>query len=127
MVSIDGSWADEVNMIYLDNPIGVGFSEGPTKVVNESQVADSFIKFMTSFYKVHPEFTNSPFYITGESYAGHYVPPITLQVLRNNEGKATTKIPLRGVMIGNPYVDAILQRLLVRELDVASGIVGTDW
>jgi len=35
MIPIDGSWSDEVNIIYLDNPIGVGFSEGPTKIINE--------------------------------------------------------------------------------------------
>lgn len=36
MVAIEGSWSDEVNMLYLDNPLGVGFSDGPTKIVDEN-------------------------------------------------------------------------------------------
>ena len=35
MVAIDNSWSEEANLLFLDNPIGVGFSNGPTKIVNE--------------------------------------------------------------------------------------------
>ena len=41
------------------------------------------------------------FYITGESYAGHYIPNFALYLLKKD-------FNLKGVMIGNPYVDAVL-------------------
>jgi carboxypeptidase C (cathepsin A) len=37
-------------------------------------------KFLTGFVAKYPEFANRPFFITGESYAGHYVPAISAYV-----------------------------------------------
>lgn len=127
MVAIEGSWADEANIVYIDNPINVGFSEGPTKVTDQLMVADSFIKFMQAFLKVHPEYAKTNFFLTGESYAGKYIPNIANQILKFNDKAKEGKLLLSGIMIGNPYVDAVKQRLAVRDLAVASGVIGTDF
>jgi carboxypeptidase C (cathepsin A) len=36
--------------------------------------ADEFVNFLIGFYNLHPEFKSVPFFITGESYAGKYIP-----------------------------------------------------
>lgn len=81
---------------------------------------------MLSFYKIHPEYIDSDFYITGESYAGKYIPNMAVSILNHNEAKPASKINLSGIMIGNPYVDAIIQRLNIRHSVLAAGIINTD-
>lgn len=36
--------------------------------------------FLKNFVNVHPEYKSRPIYITGESYAGHYIPAISAYV-----------------------------------------------
>lgn len=63
------------NVIYVEQPVGTGFSQGTPTAQDEQDVADQFRGFWKNFvdafglqgYKV---------YIVGESYAGMYVPYI---------------------------------------------------
>ncbi|KAJ7128846.1 hypothetical protein O6H91_Y558700 [Diphasiastrum complanatum] len=41
----------------------------------------------------------------GEIYAGHYIPTLALEVLRNNQIEGTLKINFKGFAIGNPWID----------------------
>jgi carboxypeptidase D len=43
-------------------------------VKSEEEIAVHFGLFMEKFYSIFPEFKNRPLYLTGESYAGHYIP-----------------------------------------------------
>jgi carboxypeptidase C (cathepsin A) len=70
----EGSWNDVADMLYLDQPIGVGFSYGSPLLTQMQDGADEFVNFMLGFYEVHPDYLKVPFYITGESYAGKYIP-----------------------------------------------------
>lgn len=45
-------------------------------LTNEDEVATEFFEFLTRFYDKHPEFNGRDLYISGESFAGHYVPTI---------------------------------------------------
>lgn len=73
-LSAEGSWSDVANMLYLDQPVGVGFSYGSTNVANMEEGATDFISFLLQFYETYPEFKIRPLYLTGESYAGKYIP-----------------------------------------------------
>lgn len=44
---------------------------------------------------------NNPIYITGESYAGHYIPAFSRYLLTNS----SLHINLKGIMIGDGYLD----------------------
>ncbi len=69
---------------------------------NENQVAAHMATFMTKFVELYPELKNRKIYITGESYAGHYIPFIAdkLPVPEyKNQG-----INVVGVAIGNGWV-----------------------
>ncbi|KAF7138715.1 hypothetical protein RHSIM_Rhsim07G0231300 [Rhododendron simsii] len=52
-----------------------------------------------------PRYKSRDFYITGESYAGHYVPQLAYTILSNNKITNQTVINLKGIAIGNPYID----------------------
>ena len=45
--------------------------------------------YWQAFFAEHPEYAKNDFFITGESYAGHYIPAFASRVYRgnnNNEG-----------------------------------------
>lgn len=48
-----------------------------------------------AFFKEHPQFTKNDFYITGESYAGHYIPALASRVHKGNKAKEGIHINLK--------------------------------
>jgi carboxypeptidase C (cathepsin A) len=66
-------------------------------------VANEFIVFMLELYELHPEFKSVPFYIAGESYAGKFIPLFSHKIIEYNALNEAFKIPLNGVLVGNPF------------------------
>jgi serine carboxypeptidase-like clade 2 len=105
------TWANVMNTIYIESPVGVGFSNVPNQSsysTGDSQTAEDTYEFLQGFYKEFPQFKTNPFWVTGESYGGHYVPEIVNRVLDGNEVVNQTglfNIPLKGWMVGNPWTD----------------------
>ncbi len=60
--------------------------------------------------QAYPKYTSLPFFVFGESYAGHYVPSLSAYILNNNPS-AAIKINLRGSAVGNGLVDPQIQVL----------------
>lgn len=95
--------------MYVDQPIGTGFSNAGDGhlVTNEDQVANYMAIFMERFLAKYPQLQGKNFYITGESYAGHYIPAISHNFVFKN--KANLKMNFKGMAIGNGMVDPYLQ------------------
>lgn len=74
---------------------------------NEFDLAEDFYIFLHNFMVKYPKFRGREIFITGESYAGHYIPVIarTLQL------KQDAWINLAGLAIGNGWVDPFYQYL----------------
>lgn len=70
-------WNYRANMIWLESPAGVGWSVGETAEDLEhtdlTQSEDAFAA-MEAWYRKFPEFKSNELFISGESYAGVYVP-----------------------------------------------------
>lgn len=81
----EGSWVDVANVVFLDQPVSVGFSYGSPLLTKMSQGADEFVNFMLGFLEKYPEFKTRKFYISGESYAGKYIPIFASHVLNYNK------------------------------------------
>ena len=98
------SWSSEANMIYLESPKGVGFSYCETVtsakdcVNTDESTAEDAYEFLVNFFEGFSEYQSNKFYITGESYAGIYI-PMLMDVIRKNPMNA--KINLIGAAIGN--------------------------
>jgi carboxypeptidase C (cathepsin A) len=56
--------------------------------------------FLVNWYAAFPEYANNSLFITGESYAGIYVPTLANRILVSNNAGATN-IPLVGFAVGN--------------------------
>ena len=80
------SWVKEANMLYIESPGNVGFSyinstsENDTKA-NDNITASDNLNAVIDFFKKFPSFKNYDFYISGESYAGVYVPTLAYKIL----------------------------------------------
>lgn len=108
-----GSWNRLFGLLFLDNPIGTGFSiaSKPQEIPrDQASVAKHLFAAITSFTSLNPLFKNRPVYITGESYAGKYVPAIGYYILNQNPKlPVSQRVNLKGVAIGDGLTDPITQ------------------
>ncbi|GFT56664.1 probable serine carboxypeptidase CPVL [Nephila pilipes] len=98
-------WAKTFHVIYVDSPVGAGFSFTKTKggyCINELDVATDLFEFLRQFFTMFPEYKKNDFYIAGESYGGKYA--TSLGYMIHTEG-ASEKINLKGIAIGNGFLD----------------------
>ena len=109
LIKNEYSWNSHANLLYVDQPIGTGFSHAalPDLDVNEDEVAANMAEFMIGFLEKYPQFKGRDFYITGESYAGHYIPAVSYHFIFDVPDKLN--ITFKGLAIGNGLVDPYLQ------------------
>ncbi|KAK4058376.1 hypothetical protein OIO90_000534 [Microbotryomycetes sp. JL221] len=106
------SWTESANMIFLDSPVNVGYSYGGKAVNSSPQTADDVAAFMQLFLKRFPKFTKNEFHVSGESYAGTYIPNIGSTIHKFNKApptKSWVPINLASLFIGNGLTDIATQ------------------
>jgi len=137
-------WTNATIMMYVEQPIGVGFSEatnGTPPPASEDDVVADFEAFLQNFYKVFSsnndvksnlDLTGHKLYLVGESYAGVYIPAIARGIyIRNFEQENNDKdntndrlmINLAGVAIGNGKIDGITQGVVVVDYAYWHGLI----
>ncbi|KAJ7639547.1 Alpha/Beta hydrolase protein [Roridomyces roridus] len=116
----EGGWEEYMTMVYVDQPAGTGYSYTSTDryVHTMKEAAEQFIEFTSNFYKVFPEYQHMETYLGGESYAGQWIPYFADYILNSNLG-----IPLRGIAIGNGWIDARRQYASYLDFAVKVGIL----
>lgn len=103
------TWASTHSMLYVDNPVGTGFSfTSDGYNTDQTAVGRNMYEALLQFFALFPEYRKNDFYITGESYAGKYVPAVSYTIHQNNPN-ASIKINLKGLAIGNGFIDPINQ------------------
>ncbi|KAH6814015.1 SERINE CARBOXYPEPTIDASE-LIKE 49 [Perilla frutescens var. frutescens] len=108
----DFGWDQASNLIYIDQPTGTGFSYSTSKDDlrhNSEEAGGDFYDFLQAFLEKHPELAKNDLYITGESYAGHYIPAFAAQINQRNKNKQGIHINLKGLAIGNGLTDPEIQ------------------
>ncbi|KAJ6476261.1 Alpha/Beta hydrolase protein [Mycena sanguinolenta] len=114
------SWTSSANMIFLDQPVNVGFSyaDGRTTVDNSPVAGKDVYAFLELFLSRFPEYSKQPLHISGQSYAGTYLPNVAKAIWAGNKQLASTpgrrrpalkKINLESIMIGNGITDPYIQ------------------
>lgn len=68
------SWNTYANMLYVDQPIGTGFSFGDDEATSTVTAAPFVWKFMQAFFEAFPAYESREFGLWTESYGGHYGP-----------------------------------------------------
>jgi carboxypeptidase D len=64
------SWTKEAIMVYLEMPIGTGFTTGEPGILNENNVARQFAIWLDNFFAIFPELKGKRVFLAAESYGG---------------------------------------------------------
>ncbi|KAK9676379.1 hypothetical protein RND81_11G073300 [Saponaria officinalis] len=119
-------WDQVSNLIYVDQPIGTGFSYSSDRRDirhDEEGVSNDLYDFIQAFFSKHPEFVSNDFYITGESYAGHYIPAFAARVHRGKKANDEIHINLKGFAIGNGLTDPAVQYAAYPDYALEMGLI----
>lgn len=113
------SWNQHANMIFLDQPVGTGFSfaeEGSIPTTHEG-LAEDIYAFLQLFLTYFPEYTSLPFHLAAESWGGHFGPVTAHLIHQKNQELAIGTIPqdkmvkinLDSLIIVNGLTDPAIQ------------------
>ncbi|XP_073159107.1 serine carboxypeptidase-like 27 isoform X2 [Henckelia pumila] len=96
------SWSNLANLLFLDSPSGAGFAYSNTSsdlytAGDQRTAKDSYI-FLVKWFERFPQYKYRDFYITGESYAGHYGPQLAQIIYEKNKGIENPVINLKGFL-----------------------------
>jgi len=115
------AWTNKYNVLIIDNPVGSGYSATDDRPecysgTEEKVAADFHVALKSFFTELHPEYAKNPFFLTGESYAGKYIPNIAAYLHEKN-------FPFEGVVLGNGLYEPEVQYLTVPEFAWNFGII----
>lgn len=90
-------------MLYIEAPAGVGFSYNTNKnyKFDDDRTANENREAVEQFFAKFPEYKSNKFFITGESYAGIYVPTLAEAILKGELDGSYTGAELTGMAAGN--------------------------
>ncbi|KAF9604524.1 hypothetical protein IFM89_007645 [Coptis chinensis] len=118
LVRNEHSWNKEANMLYLETPVGVGFSFSnqtsfetvDDKITGMSHHFEQLLidtrdnlLFLLHWFDKFPQYKQKELFITGESYAGHYIPQLAELMIQFNKKKMLFN--LKGIALGNPVLE----------------------
>jgi carboxypeptidase C (cathepsin A) len=133
-------WQAKANVIWLESPCGVGFSycenastgepmHGCT--ANDTSTAADNHAVLQRFFEGFPEYQSNPLFLTGESYAGVYIPTLAEQIMLDD----TSTLNLQGLAVGNgcwgsdvglcsfgPDMDRVWQQFLYGHTAISTAI-----
>ncbi|KAF7632438.1 Carboxypeptidase [Meloidogyne graminicola] len=98
------SWNNNASVVFIESPVGVGYSYSTDDDItnNDNQIAEENYLAIQLFFKKYPNYLKNNIFITGESYAGIYLPMLTSNIIK---GINKFKINLKGLAIGNGYLN----------------------
>jgi len=121
------SWNSNANLLFIDQPAGTGYSyvESPFGyVTNEKKLAEELYTAITGFFELHKEYAKLDFYIFGESYAGKYIPSLSSHILAQNGKNPPILIALKGLGMGDGWVDPYHQTGSYAPFLYHNGLIG---
>ena len=103
------SWIQRANLLFVDNPVGAGFSyvSDPSAYTrNVSQIAEDLFTLFKNFLDAMPMYETYPFYIFAESYGGKMTSAFGTRLLRGIKNKEI-KSDFRGVALGDSWISPV--------------------
>ncbi|ORY66577.1 Alpha/Beta hydrolase protein [Pseudomassariella vexata] len=108
------SWTNFANMLFIDQPAGVGFSSinngtaGGPNTIKEAVV--DFDKFLSVFFtEVFPQFSHLSFHVAGESFAGTYLPAFVSYISRRQQLGVpdVSQVPIQSITLVDAVIDVV--------------------
>lgn len=95
------SWTNISNMVWVEQPVGTGFSQGMPNATGEFDVSQQFLGFLEQFFSTFSALQGMDMYIAGESYAGKYIPYIADAVYNYTEAANSSSSSTNSSQLGN--------------------------
>jgi carboxypeptidase D len=89
------TWVNLTNMLWIEQPVGTGYTQGEGSANSTEGAGIEFLGFLKNFidnFALH----NKKIYLTGESYAGMYVPYYADAMFKQKDKKY---FDIRGTMM----------------------------
>lgn len=99
------SWTNVTSMLYVEQPIGTGYSVGTSTATNQTDVSRDLFGFFQQWLQVFSEMKGKNFWLSGESYAGYYVPYLANHIY---EYQASLELKLKGMFLANPTLSWVV-------------------
>ncbi|KAK5968127.1 Carboxypeptidase [Trichostrongylus colubriformis] len=104
------SWNAKANVLYLESPIGVGYSydsiEDSFYAADDSQTASqNYFALQDFFINAQPKYQNRTFFLSGESYAGIYIPMLSQLLVQGINAGTFPNKNFQGAAIGNGFMN----------------------
>jgi carboxypeptidase D len=94
------AWTNLTNMLWVEQPVGTGYTQGDITAVSEEETALDFLGFFKNFQRTFG-IKEYEIYVTGESYAGRYVPYISAAMLDEDDQEYfNVKGKILGLVLG---------------------------
>jgi carboxypeptidase C (cathepsin A) len=119
LVEFQPQWTEKFNILFVDAPIGVGFSKGPDMASSSEEIASQIFFFLNGFFGRHIELENKAVIIAGEDYAGHTIPLIANLA----SGGGCIKFQIAGIAVGNGHTHAPIQVVTKAESAIMFGLI----
>uniref|UniRef100_A0A8C4ILV2 Carboxypeptidase n=1 Tax=Dicentrarchus labrax TaxID=13489 RepID=A0A8C4ILV2_DICLA len=103
------SWVQAASVLFVDNPVGTGFSytdRPDAYATNVATVASDMLVLLKHFFTERAEFQGVPFYIFSESYGGKMAAAISLE-LTKAIAQGTVKCNFAGVALGDSWISPL--------------------
>ena len=111
------SWNSNASVIFLDQPVNTGYSYSGGSVSDTIAAGKDVYALLTLFFKQFPQYAHQDFHIAGESYAGHYIPVFTSEIMSHMK----RNINLKSILIGNGLTDGLTQYEYYRPMACGDG------
>lgn len=87
----------------MESPAGVGYSynDGSEFEYSDATTLEDNLQALLSFYQNYPEYAKNGLWLSGESYAGKYIPDLAVAIDYYNQQDKSTPINLLGLLVGN--------------------------
>lgn len=103
------SWVRAASVLFVDNPVGTGYSYTDTEealATDVSMVAADMMVLLQNFFSQRTEFQTIPFYIFSESYGGKMASAISLELTKAVQ-KGSIKCNFAGVALGDSWISPL--------------------
>ncbi|GAB2247114.1 hypothetical protein Droror1_Dr00006996 [Drosera rotundifolia] len=102
------SWTKTASMLFLDQPVGTGFSYSVTSwgwPTSDTKATRQAYEFFLQWLVENPQYLALQTFISGDSYGGIFVPLITKLIVEGNEAGVNPRVNLKGYLLGSPVTD----------------------
>lgn len=105
------AWTKTASIIFLDSPVGTGFSYSTTAAgwpSSDTSSAEQSYIFLRKFLDEHPQYLAVQLFVGGDSYSGMIVPLVTKMIIVDNANRVKPILNLKGYLIGSPRTDSVI-------------------